>query len=82
MKMRKLPTRVIRVLSVAGDDWALGYNLGVLYAPTPRTRFGLSYAHLFVSNSSTNDTDRLGHSLVGTNTSDVNRFGGQVVWSF
>ncbi len=29
-----------------------------------------------------NDTDRLGHSLVGTNTSGVNLFGGQVVWSF
>lgn len=31
------------VARVTGDDWALGYNLGILYAPTPETRFGLSY---------------------------------------
>jgi hypothetical protein len=42
----------------------------------------VSYAHLFVSNSSMNDTDRLGHRLVGTNTSEVNLSGGQVVWPF
>lgn len=26
-----------------GDDWAFGFNLGMLYMPTPTTRFGLAY---------------------------------------
>lgn len=29
--------------TVEGDDWSLGYNLGLLYRPTPRTTIGLSY---------------------------------------
>ncbi|MDP8237423.1 MAG: outer membrane protein transport protein [Candidatus Erginobacter occultus] len=28
---------------LTGDDWALGYSLGLLYNPTPTTRLGLSY---------------------------------------
>lgn len=28
---------------VEGDDWSLGYNAGVLYEPTERTRIGLAY---------------------------------------
>lgn len=39
---------------VSGDDWALSYNLGVLYAPTPGTRFGLS------------DRSKVHHTLTGT----------------
>ena len=30
-------------IRVRGDSWAVGYNLGVLWEPTPRTRVGLSY---------------------------------------
>ena len=30
-------------LKIDTDDWALGYNLGVLYEPTQTTRFGLTY---------------------------------------
>ncbi|HDO34373.1 MAG TPA: transporter, partial [Chromatiales bacterium] len=56
--------------------------VGASYQYTPALRFDLSYAHRFVSDRSVNDTDRLGHRLVGTNTSDVNLFGGQVVRSF
>ena len=26
-----------------GDDWSVGYNLGVLYELNPATRFGLAY---------------------------------------
>lgn len=29
--------------SVKGDDWALGWNLGVLFEPTPGTRLGIGY---------------------------------------
>ena len=28
---------------ITGDDWSMGYNLGLLYEPTQSTRFGLSY---------------------------------------
>ncbi|WP_372590989.1 OmpP1/FadL family transporter [Guyparkeria sp.] len=28
---------------IDGDDWSVGYNLGVLWQATDRTRFGLSY---------------------------------------
>ena len=28
---------------VSGDDWSMGYNLGLLYQPSPRTRVGLAY---------------------------------------
>ncbi|HDO34504.1 MAG TPA: hypothetical protein ENH08_05230, partial [Chromatiales bacterium] len=56
--------------------------LGASYQYTPALRFDLSYAHLFVGDSSTNDTALPGHDLAGTNESDVDLFGGQVVWSF
>lgn len=29
--------------SMKGDDWGVGYNLGVLFEPAPDTRIGLSY---------------------------------------
>ncbi len=28
---------------VKGDDWGWGYNLGVMFAPSPQTRLGFSY---------------------------------------
>jgi len=28
---------------ITGDDWAFGFNVGVLFEPTENTRFGLSY---------------------------------------
>lgn len=28
---------------VTGDDWGYGYNLGVMFQPSPQTRIGLSY---------------------------------------
>lgn len=28
---------------VTADDWGYGYNLGVMFAPSPQTRIGLSY---------------------------------------
>ncbi|MDV7402092.1 outer membrane protein transport protein, partial [Arthrospira platensis SPKY1] len=28
---------------VTADDWGFGYNLGVIFSPSPRTRVGLSY---------------------------------------
>jgi long-chain fatty acid transport protein len=30
-------------VTLDGDDWAFGFNLGALYMPTPAMRFGLSY---------------------------------------
>lgn len=30
-------------VEVSGDDWSMGYNLGVLYEPSQSTRFGLAY---------------------------------------
>lgn len=30
-------------VAVKGDDWGFGYNLGVMFEPTPATRFGLAY---------------------------------------
>lgn len=56
--------------------------VGASYAFNPALRFDLSYAHLFVSNSSTNDQGSPGHVLAGTNESDVNLFSAQAVWSF
>lgn len=29
--------------SIEGHDWAIGYNLGILWSPKPATRFGISY---------------------------------------
>lgn len=37
------PQALDGAVEVAGDDWSVGFNLGVLYEPTPRTRFGLHY---------------------------------------
>ncbi len=56
--------------------------VGASYQYTPALRFDLSYAHLFVGDSSTNDTALPEHSLAGTNESDVDLFGAQAVWSF
>ncbi|NJK47722.1 aromatic hydrocarbon degradation protein [Candidatus Gracilibacteria bacterium] len=30
-------------LEVQGNDWSFGYNIGLLYAPSPDTRIGLAY---------------------------------------
>jgi long-chain fatty acid transport protein len=37
------PQRVDGHVKVSGDDWNAGYDLGVMYTPTPRTRVGLAY---------------------------------------
>ncbi len=31
------------LFNLTGDDWATGYQFGILYQPTSHTRFGLSY---------------------------------------
>jgi len=31
------------LFEVKGDDWAYGFNLGVLFEPSPQTRFGVAY---------------------------------------
>ncbi len=31
------------LLEVGGDDWSVGYNVGVLFEPTEKTRIGLAY---------------------------------------
>jgi long-chain fatty acid transport protein len=38
-----LPQRVDGHVKVSGDDWNAGYNLGLMYTPTPRTRVGIAY---------------------------------------
>ena len=37
------PQKFNGAVRVSGDDWNVGYNLGVLFTPTARTRVGLSY---------------------------------------
>jgi long-chain fatty acid transport protein len=37
------PGQVDGYVRLRGSDWSVGYNLGVLYHPTPRTRVGLAY---------------------------------------
>jgi len=37
------PQRVDGHVRVSGDDWNVGYDLGLLLTPTPRTRIGLAY---------------------------------------
>ncbi|MEM7043381.1 MAG: outer membrane protein transport protein [Pseudomonadota bacterium] len=48
-----VPTAQDGEASVEGDDWAIGYNLGILWSPKPATRFGIAYR------------SRLEHSLRG-----------------
>jgi long-chain fatty acid transport protein len=43
-------------VTVKGDDWGFGFNLGVLYAPTEATRFGIAYR------------SKIGHGLSGDAT--------------
>lgn len=38
-----VPTTQDGEASVDGDDWAIGYNLGILWSPKPETRLGLAY---------------------------------------
>ena len=38
-----LPQAADGRVTLDGTDWAFGFNLGVLYAPTPATRIGLAY---------------------------------------
>jgi len=38
-----VPGSNTHILDLAGDDWAYGYNLGVLYRLNEKTRIGLSY---------------------------------------
>lgn len=38
-----LPQQADGLATVSGDDWSLGYNLGVLYEPSATTRVGLAY---------------------------------------
>lgn len=30
-------------VNIRGDDWSLGYNVGLMYTPSPNTRIGLAY---------------------------------------
>lgn len=38
-----VPQRSDGFVKILGEDWSVGYNLGILYEPTPTTRFGLAY---------------------------------------
>jgi long-chain fatty acid transport protein len=38
-----LPQRADGRVKLDGSDWAFGFNLGVLYAPTPGSRIGVAY---------------------------------------
>ena len=38
-----VPTAQDGEASIKGDDWAIGYNLGLLWSPKPGTRFGIAY---------------------------------------
>ena len=38
-----VPTAQDGEASIEGDDWAIGYNLGILWSPKPATRFGIAY---------------------------------------
>lgn len=38
-----LPQRQDGSVEVAGEDWSVGFNAGVLYEPSARTRVGLAY---------------------------------------
>lgn len=38
-----LPQQADGFAQVSGDDWSLGYNVGVLYEPSTTTRVGLTY---------------------------------------
>ncbi len=41
--LRTLPQSADGFVKVSGDDWSVGYNLGLLYEPTSTTRVGLAY---------------------------------------
>lgn len=41
--LRTLPQQADGKVAVVGDDWAVGFNLGLLYEPTKTTRFGVAY---------------------------------------
>lgn len=41
--LRTLPQSADGFVKVAGSDWSVGYNLGLLYEPSPSTRIGLAY---------------------------------------
>lgn len=38
-----LPQKADGTTKMSGDSWAWGYNLGLLYAPTAATRYGMAY---------------------------------------
>ena len=42
-KLTSSSAATLPLLDLAGDDWGYGYNIGVLFEPTPDTRFGLHY---------------------------------------
>ncbi len=50
----QVPVGTDNVMSVKGNDWAWGYNLGLLYQFTDRTRFGFAYR------------SKIDHTLKGT----------------
>ena len=37
------PQQLDGQVKISGDDWSVGYNLGLLYEPTDNTRVGLAY---------------------------------------
>lgn len=41
--LRTLPQQADGKVAVVGDDWTVGFNLGLLYEPTKTTRFGVAY---------------------------------------
>jgi long-chain fatty acid transport protein len=42
-RLRTRPQSADGLVKLAADDWSWGYNLGLLYEPSPRTRIGLAY---------------------------------------
>jgi long-chain fatty acid transport protein len=41
--LRTRPQTADGFVKIAGQDWSVGYNLALLYEPTPTTRVGLTY---------------------------------------
>jgi long-chain fatty acid transport protein len=64
------------------DRWWIAF--GASYEVTNSLSFDFAYSHLFVSDTTINDTEiSTGHTLVGTYTNaDVNIISGQAVWRF
>ena len=64
------------------DSDRVWLTLGLAYKPSDDMIFDIGYAHIFVSDSTINNTHpSFGHTLNGTYESDVNILGAQLTWN-